>query len=164
MLTLIDDLRRWRAAGHRVGLLAMQQGLDVDAPLRPDERQRMKDADAEILDHINDRSMADALATTAIFHRGYTIVALAGSRHAAIARDAPPTADAGHWASAGQWLARMEPVFVVGLQSEGGTAWICTSRGCGEDRIMAGPLHDGRHRLDAEVNLGRISASPPAGR
>jgi hypothetical protein len=165
MLALIEQMRQWKQAGQRVGVLAMQletheivpadKAADRPAPTTP------TDADAARSEAINDRTMADKLWTTLMAHPRYTVVALAGNLHTALgARSraqwtaSPSVADV---------LASYVPVYVIGLNSSGGTSWIALPGSApGAQPVMAQPLYFEDSRIDARVELGKVTASPPA--
>ena len=159
VLALIDDMRKLRAAGQRVEVLTMQQRLGADVLRRADELLPITEADNQLASRLNDRAMADTLAYTALMHRGYTVVALAGNVHTATRRPA--------WVSdplyqpMGQLLSAMKDAYFIGLKSEGGTSWNCNPA-CGAHRLLGGKMYDGGARIDAEVQLGKLTASPPA--
>lgn len=136
MLMLIEETRRLRRAGHRVGLLAMQSSFSVKVPLSKAEQQPLSESESLLHSRLNDRGMADKLAGVATLHRGYTIVALAGNVHTSTQKQSQREPQ---WQSMGQLLQAMEPIFVIGLASaEGGSSWNCRSHGCLASAVAAG--------------------------
>ena len=162
VLALIDDIRELRRAGQRVAVLAMQQSLRVDVMLQRqnEQQQRLSPTDEQLDNRLNDRTMADALAAAALRYRGYTVVAVAGNQHTATER--------GSWETdlqfqpMGQLLKAMVPTFFIGLKSEGGTSWNCRQVECAAHALIASPQYLPGSHIDAEVQLGKLTASPPA--
>lgn len=160
VMALIDDVRRLRLSGQRVGILAMQQPTTELAPLRNDEKTPLDERDVALYSRINDRSMADSLLVTGALHGNYKIVALVGGTHASVTRPA--------WAEPrylpmGALLIAERPAFFIGLRTDGGTTW----RDTGQGRGAVHPIDAGRFvasgaRVDAEASLGEVTASPPA--
>lgn len=160
VLALIDDMRKLRAAGQRVAVLAMQQRLSADVlQQRADRQMPMSEADNQLASRLNDRAMADTLAYAALMYRGYSVVAVAGNVHTATQRPA--------WISdplyqpMGQLLSAMMPTYFLGLKSQGGTSWNC-SPACGAHGLLGSKMYDAGTQIDAEVQLGKLTASPPA--
>lgn len=160
MLQLIEQLRGWRQAGERVGVMALQLEFHEIAPLTQAEQRPLAQAEQDRFSEINDRVMADKAWAAMALHSGYTVVALAGNVHTALGsksrarfEPAPSFADvlAGHTA-----------IHVIGLSSQGGTSWNSTSQGMGPRSVMRGPMFLRDARIDTQVDLGPISASPPA--
>ena len=160
VLTLIDDMRKLRAPGQRVAVLAMQQRLGADVLQRADERLPLSAADNQLQSRINDRAMADKLAYAALMYRGYTVVALAGNVHTATQR--PDWIQDPLYQPVGQLLKAMVPTFFIGLKSEGGTSWNCRQVECAAQALIASPQYLPGSHIDAEVQLGKLTASPPA--
>lgn len=163
MLAMLEQLRRLRAAGQPVGVLAMQQTFVPLVPLVPPGtagRAAWTEADDARFGEINDRTMADQVWTTLATHPAYTVVALAGNMHTAIA--SASRLKQSPWPSFGDALAAMTPVQVIGLSSSGGSSWNMTTQGAGARRTMAGPLYLSDSRIDLQVTLGSLTASPPA--
>ena len=162
MLKLIEQMRQWRAAGQRVGVLAMQsEGHDI-APLSDDEKRPITGADLDRFSAINDRSMADKVWMTLALHPGYTVVALAGNVHTAVASKTRARSLASP--SFADVLASYIPIHVIGLKaSDGGSAWNLSSQGSGAHPVSAGSaFYMNDARVDSLVDLGRVSASAPA--
>lgn len=162
MLALLEQLRRWRAAGHPVGVLAMQMDYAPLAVVAPPAPPAPRDAAIEArLTALNDSLMADKVWLALTWHPAHTVIALAGNWHTAIGSasrqqitPSPSFADV---------LARHVPVHVFGLGSAGGSAWnMGPDRPAGPTPVMPGPLYIADSRIDTQVDLGRISASPPA--
>jgi hypothetical protein len=158
MLALIDSIRALRQGGQPVAILAMQHGFKLKVP---DGRAPARSRDSALSSRMNDRFMADAIAGTAAEHGNYTLVALAGSFHT--------LTKAGSWAAPqhqpmGEVLTGLMPVFLIGLESaEGGAAWNCTHvDDCGAHRVGPMPMYAPGNPLDATVELGKLTASPPA--
>lgn len=160
MLQLIEHLRQWRQAGQRVGVLAMQQSF---LPLTPSEggpRQRPSDAELARFSEINDRSMADNVWMAAAGHASYTVVVLAGNVHTALgsatrSRFVPTP-------SLTDVLSGYLPIHIIGLHSKGGSSWNMSAQGVGPQSSSAGPLFMADARIDSQVELGAVTASPPA--
>lgn len=160
MLHLIEQVRQWRQGGQPVGVLAMQTDFHEIAPLTTAEPPRLAGPDLDRLSAINDRSMADKAWMTLALNPGYTLVAIAGNYHTALGSKirqqfapAPSLADV---------LASYVPVHVIGLEGRGGQAWNMTNQGAGAHPIMAGSMYLQDARIDSRVDLGAITASPPA--
>lgn len=160
MLRLIEQVRQWRQAGQRVGVLAMQTSYHEIAPLDAKQKQVLTDAEQDRFSAINDRSMADNTWLTLTTHPGYTVVALAGNVHTAIGSKAraqflstPSFADV---------LSSYVAIHAIGLNGRGGSSWNMTSKGIGAGPMMAGPMFMDDGRIDSRVDLGEITASPPA--
>lgn len=160
VLALIDDMRKLRVAGQRVAVLAMQQRLGADVLQRADEQSPVSEADNQLASRINDRAMADTLVYAALMYRGYTIVAVAGNVHTATQR--PEWIQDPLYQPMGQRLVAMMPAYFIGLNTEGGMSWNCTQVGCSAQALMAQKLHQAGTQIDAEVQLGKLTASPPA--
>lgn len=157
MLALIEEMRRLRSAGHRVGLLAMLQSRGADLP-RGGAAQTSSAEDHRLFSRIHERAMADNLVAASL--GGVTVVALAGNVHTSTVAQKN---DDPQWRSMAHWLVSMRPVFFIGLSSaDGGTSWNCTTQGCGERRTGPGPQYQAGTQIDALAQLGRLSASPPA--
>ena len=159
VLALIDDMRKLHVAGQRVAVLTMQQRLGADVLQRADERLPISDADNRLASRLNDRAMADTLAYAALMYRGYTVVALAGNVHTATQR--PAWIEDPLYQPMGQLLSAMMAAYFIGLKSEGGTSWNC-SPGCGAHVLLASKMYVEGAQIDAEVQLGKLTASPPA--
>lgn len=160
MLALIEQVRQWRRAGERVGLLAMQLEFHEIVQLPESEKHPLSGTDLDRLSEINDRTMADKAWMTLALYPGHTLVALAGNVHTALGSRAragfittPSFADV---------LASYTPVHVIGLKSQGGSSWNMSSSGSGPRTVIAGPLYLQDARVDSQVDIGKISASPPA--
>lgn len=153
MLQLLDRLRQWRSVGVTVPVIALRGALRFDgAP--PEPRQ---------LQMLVDRAMADGVTAALEVHPGRTVVVLAGSFHTALGSKLHQDAIGGP--SMGDLLAQRGPVHVIGLASAaGGTAWFWR----GGDPAPAvheqapGPFDLPDGRVDATVDIGPLSASPPA--
>jgi len=160
VLTLIEQMRRLRSAGHQVAVLAMQRDIDLKLPQAKSPLKLTPEASG-LFSRLNDRGMADSLAYMAVLKPDYTIVALAGSYHTAsqVRPGVPPRQQ-----PMGQVLAEMLPVYVIGLSTaEGGTSWFCTSReDCGSHQVRPFDMYRQGDQIDAVVQLGKISASAPA--
>lgn len=161
MLALIEQVRQWKQAGQRVGLLAMQQEYhDIVPPST--ERVRPTQADLARFSMLNDRAMADKTWTALTANPAYTVVALAGNVHTAIGSKSRAQFEASP--SFADLLADTTPVHVIGLDSAGGSSWNMTSDGKpGPRSSIPGPLFMPDSRIDSRIDLGKISASPPAG-
>lgn len=160
MLRLIEQVRQWRQAGQRVGVLAMQTSSYEIAPLDASQKQVLSDAEQDRFSAINDRSMADNTWLALATHPGYTAVALAGNFHTAVGSKAraqfvstPSFADV---------LSSYTAIHVIGLSGGGGSSWNMTSKGMGPGPMMAGPMFMADSRIDSQADVGRVTASPPA--
>ena len=160
MLALIEQLRRLRASGQPVGVLVMQQSFHPLVPGGTEGQAAWTEADNARAGEINDRTMADQVWTTLALHPAYTVVALAGNMHTAIA--SASRHEMLPWPSFGDALAAMTPVQVIGLSSSGGSSWNMTRQGPAARKTLAGPLYVPDARVDVRVELGALSASPPA--
>lgn len=160
MLAMLEQLRRLRAAGQPVGVLAMQQTFVPLVPPGTAGKATWSEADRDRFGEINDRTMADQVWTTLATHPAYTVIALAGNMHTAIA--SASRLKQSPWPSFGDALAAMTPVQVIGLSSSGGSSWNMTSRGAGGHKTLGGPLYLPDSRVDLRVDLGVLSASAPA--
>ncbi|MDR7271801.1 hypothetical protein J2X20_004469 [Pelomonas saccharophila] len=160
LMALIDDVRKLRGSGQRIGILAMQQVTTELAPLRVDEKTMLAEREALLYSRINDRSMADNLLAAGVLYGNYKIVALAGGVHTGTKR--PDWAEPGYLPMGALVLAE-RPAYFIGLRSEGGTAWVCGRGGvCGPREVGAGAFVAADTKIDAEASLGPITASPPA--
>ncbi|MDY0744183.1 hypothetical protein SNE35_06685 [Paucibacter sp. R3-3] len=159
MLALIESVRVLRRAGQPIGILAMQHQAD---PRLPRDRRAMVLAH-DLASRMNDRLMADSIAAFFAEHGDYTVVAFAGDYHTATVA---PTGTGPGYRPMAQVLEEFLPIFVVGLAStEPGTVWMCSrSNDCGVHPAIQQPLFIEGTRIDAEVKLGRLSASEPAAR
>lgn len=155
-----EDVRKLRASGQRVAVLAMQQQLGADVLQRADERLPLSAADNQRHSRINDRAMADNLANAAMMYRGYTVVALAGNVHTATQR--PDWIQDPLYQPMGQLLVAMMPAYLIGLNTEGGMSWNCREAGCSAQALFAQKLYEAGTQINAEVQLGKLTASPPA--
>lgn len=161
MLALIEQMRQWRRAGQRVGVLAMQ--MDWGAPVLPKAelgKQPWTPADAAHFSAMNDRAMADKVWGTALSYPAYTVIALAGNMHTALGSASRAQSEASP--SFTDLLAQRMPVHIVGVGSQGGTSWNLTAQGMGARPVMRGPLYKPDSHIDTQVDLGKITASPPA--
>lgn len=160
MLALIEQLRRLRAAGQPVGVLAMQQSFYPLVPQGTAGKATWTDADNVRFGEVNDRTMAQQVWTTLTLHPAYTVVALAGNMHTAVASASRQAQLA--WPSFGDVLVAMTPVQVIGLSSTGGSSWNMTLNGAGARKTPPGPLYLADSRVDIHVDLGSLHASAPA--
>ncbi|MBV8033875.1 hypothetical protein [Roseateles sp.] len=160
MLALIEQVRLWRQAGQRVGVLAMRFDRHPIAPPATD-RSTFSDADIARYEAILERTMADKVWVTQITHQGYTIVALAGNVLTTLDFKARVRANGPSFA---EMLASYTSIHVIGLNtSAGGTRWQQRPNGkSGPGPLTAGPMFIAGTRIDTEVDLGQITASPPA--
>lgn len=162
MLALIESVRRLHRAGHQVGILATQS-RDLGLELSRDKGSRSPPSEAErrILDRLNEHGMANNIAMAALGYSGYTVVALTGNLHASTQRTEQP--EDPQRQPMGYLLKTMLPVFSIGLKStQGGSAWVWGSEGGKLYPLNAGRLYDDATPVDVELDLGQISASPPA--
>lgn len=161
MLALIEQMRQWKQAGQRVGILAMQQEYHEIVPPET-QRPPLSDADLARYALLNDRAMADKMWVTLIANPSYTVVALAGNMHTAIGSKARARSVASP--SFAEVLASYIPIHVIGLNGAGGTSWNITAYGTpgGVRSSIAGPLYMHDSRVDSQVDVGKTTASPPA--
>lgn len=154
MLALIESLRQMRQGGMPVALLAMQHEVRLDLLASGMPMQ-------DLSSRMNDRFMADKLAGAASNYPEHAVVALAGNLHTAT--KATERAAPGYQPM-GQVLSGLVPIFVIGLRTdEAGTDWLCTgSDNCGPHPVFPQALYVEGTQIDAEVRLGKLSASPPA--
>ena len=160
MLKLIEQLRLWRQGGQRVGVLAMQQDSTPLAPADDGTKRRPSEAEMDRYSEINDRSMADKVWAAAAGYPSYTVVALAGNVHTALASQ--QRASFVRTPSLADVLAGYLPIHVIGLNSKGGSSWNMSSQGMGPQTSIAGPMFMDDGRVDSQVDIGAITASPPA--
>jgi hypothetical protein len=160
-LALIEQVRQWRQAGQRVGVLAMQLETHQIVPADGESMPRPADADLARDEAINDRAMADKVWTAAFHNPRYTLLALAGNLHTALASKSRT-----QWTASPSFadvLASYMPVHVIGLNSSGGTSWMSESGGKpGVHPLMPQPLYFQDARIDSLVDIGKVTASPPA--
>lgn len=148
MLQLIDQARQWRGAGQPIELLM----------LRKRERPDASNPQAQL-----DEAMADAVIDALSGRPRHVVVALAGTFHTVVGSKTHRELVGAP--SMGELLAARMPVLVIGLRSDGGEAWVCgPKRQCGPTAIAAGDFDLEDARIDAPVDLGRITASKPAKR
>ena len=152
MLALIERMRRLRAAGHAVTVVA----FDRHGP------------------HERDRDMADCLRATAAGFPGAQLVVLTGNVHAMTRR--PP------WAmndgngkpieppmSGGRYLADLHPLS-IDIDARTGSYWVCIGGRCRQQAVRGshGPaptmdIHaTSESAWDATLVLPRFTPSPPA--
>lgn len=159
-MALLEELRRLRSQGQRVGILALQRPSSELAPQGQDERTPLDERDVALYSRVNDRSMADALLVTGALYGRYKIVALVGGTHAA--SQAPGWAGPGYLPM-GALVIADRPAFFIGLRTSGGTVWGYDGRSrSGVRDIDAGSFTTAGARVDAQVDLGPVTASPPA--
>ena len=158
VLALIECIRVLRRAGQPVGILAMQH---FPRPSLPKASRQPVDPSGALLSRMNDRFMADMIAALMAVRPDHTVVALAGNFHT--------TTKAAEWDEpghqpAGEVLAGLVPIYVIGLSAkEGGASWNCTGPDdCGAHPMIGGPMYVQGNQIDAVAELGKISASPPA--
>lgn len=154
MLQLLDRLRQWRSVGADIPVIALRGVLRFDGPQPPQAQQ---------LQVLLDRDMADGVTAALAAHPGRTVVVLAGSFHTAVGSRLHHDAIAGP--SMGDVLAGRGPVHVIGLSSgSGGTAWFWRGgdRQPGSHDLPPGPFDLPDARVDSAIEIGPLSASPPA--
>lgn len=161
MLALIEQMRQWKQAGQRVGVLAMQLEFHKIIAADPGQPMQLTEIESTRFAAINDRTMADKLWMTLASSPAYTVVALAGNWHTAVGSKS--RAELVPTPSLADVLASYVPIHVIGLKSAGGTHWIATPDGkAGPRPSIAGPLYLQDSRIDSEVDIGNVTASPPA--
>lgn len=155
MLKLIDDVRRWRAAGERVDIAAFDLAVT-----RPHDREQMQQMIAQ-----RDRRMAERAGS--IWDPEATLILLAGNFHAVKYPDEAAMPGRDRMAA----LMNPQPEVSILLQHRGGMFWGCTREGCAlreaspdyKDGELDGRIvFNRRLGYDAVGYVGRLSASPPA--
>ena len=161
MLALIEQARQWKQAGQRVGVLAMQLETHQLVPADATSMPTPTEADSARGEAINDRTMADKFWTATLHHPRYTVVALAGNLHTALASKSRT-----QWTTSPSFadvLASYMPVYVIGMNSSGGTSWSSLSDGKpGVHPLMPQPLYFEDSHIDIQVDIGKVTASLPA--
>jgi erythromycin esterase-like protein len=161
MLALLDDMRRLRRAGQRVGVLAMQGNENLWPPMDAADKAPLDVADGVRYSQLNDSAMANSVLANAVLYRRYTVLVLAGSTHTTTARGLPWDQD--HEAM-GYLVSTRQPCFRIGFSSSnGGTAWATKANGYREQAVAPGELYISGTPLDAVVRLSRLTGSPSAG-
>ncbi|CAN5147558.1 hypothetical protein BH09PSE6_BH09PSE6_08150 [soil metagenome] len=138
MLGLIESMRGLRAAGARVGLLALRQNEKLDVPMTEQESGRISAADNVLTSRISDRSMADYIVRTAILHRGYVFVILVGAGHASTVQGYSRDPE---FRPMGNVLRSLMPdTTIIGFDTRGGSRWSAGRGGCVVHGEEPGPL------------------------
>ena len=156
MLDMLDSARRLRLAGARVGVAMVDNAeSDVLEPLYPGEDKYALWSQAR-----RQALMAQAvLARQRQYpdHRLLLFTSHAGRTGGEMGAG---------YESATLLLSRLTPVHVIGLVDEGGEAWVCRGRTLPEAVCKAHPSRGGDRLKDADqiLNLGPVTASPPASR
>lgn len=148
MLKLIEQLRQWRHGGHPVGVLAMHSDFQPVVPPGTIQQRLITSEELARLNGISDRSMADKVWIASVLYGSYTVIALARDLHTAVGSKAraqllptPSFADV---------LSGYAPIHIIGLTSgSSGTS-------------PAGKMYMADSRIDSQVDVGEITASPPA--
>jgi erythromycin esterase-like protein len=159
MLALIENMRQWRRAGQRVGVLAMQLSGGLRVPMDEADNAFLTPSDSLLYSRINDSAMADNVLSTVVQYRRYTLVVLAGARHTSTL---PGSAGGGKHDPMGYLVSTREPSFTIGVSSGGGTAWNSGPKGYKEYERDMGDMFINGLKPDALVRLPKISGSPAA--
>jgi len=158
MFALVEDIRKLRKGGQRVGILAMQHLDNLKVPMTKAERAPLTLADNIIHSRINDRGMADSLMSSAVQFRNYTLVALAGFRHTSTKKGSSRDAD---YLPMGHVISSMAPTYIVSVRHGGGEFW----GGGSSYRVMQieSPQFFGEDdKVDAVITIPKFTASPSA--
>lgn len=158
MFALVEDIRRLRKSGQRVGILAMQHLDNLKVPMTKAERAPLTVADSIIYSRINDRGMADSLMSAAVQFRNYTLVALAGFRHTSTKKGSSRDAD---YLPMGHVISSMAPTYIVSVRHGGGEFW----GGGSSYRVMqlqSTQFFEENDKVDAVITIPKFTASPSA--
>ena len=160
VVSLLEDLRRWRRAGLKITPIAFDVSADDGAAGAARET-----------------AMAERIAAAAERHAGATVLVYTGNLHSRTAKGVPWDPDL--LTMGARLLGRFPHLRSLDFASAGGSAWVCImapeggAMECGErvqngvDRggrpfveLWSEPDESGHHGI---YYLGPISASPPAG-
>lgn len=158
MFRLLDQMRRWRQAGQPIELVMMRKLQRFDVP---DRAASALTFDPNAAQAKLDLDMADSVSAALNRHPRHLVVVFAGTFHTVVGSKMHQ--DIIGAPSTGDLLAARLPIHVIGLGSDAGTSWVCFERDrCGPQPLRAGnwDLPDGR--TDSRIQLGAVTASPPA--
>lgn len=158
MLALLEDVRKLRKSGHRIGVAATLSWAKIDIPLTDAENTPLSLEDNILYSSLNDRAMADSILGTAILYRQYTQVVLSGYGHTSNVRRLAWNAE---FRPMGEILAGFMPVFTIGIESGGGARGWAVGGPYKESPVSAGKHYLEQDKIDAIVSLPRITASNP---
>ena len=158
MFALVEDIRKLRKSGQRVGILAIQKLDNLKVPMTEAESAPLSFADNIIYSRINDRAMADNVLAASVLYRNYTVVGLVGRGHPSTKKGSSRDAD---YLPMGNVLSSMTPVFIIGVRHGGGEAWGMTSK-YGAYSFKSGAIFGEEDRVDATITIPKFTASPSA--
>ena len=158
MFALVEDVRRLRKSGQRVGILAMQKLDSLKVPRTVAESAPLTFSDNNIYNLINDRAMADSLLSAAVLYRNYTIVGLAGALHVSTIKGNKRDPN---YTPMAYVLNPMQPTFIIGIRQGGGEFWGLKA-GYDLYPFDAGDFFSEQDKVDAIVNFPKLTASPSA--
>lgn len=156
MFALVEDIRKLRKSGQRVGILAMQHLDNLKVPMTKAESAHLSPADNDIYSRINDRSMADSLLFASVLYRKYTIVGLAGYKHTSTKKGSSRDAD---YLPMGHVISSMAPTFIIGVRHGGGEFW---GRGSSYRvmQLQSTQFFEEGDKVDAVIAIPKFTASP----
>jgi hypothetical protein len=158
MFALVEDIRKLRKGGQRVGILAMQKLGNLKVPMTKAESAPLSFADQKIHSIINDRVMADSLMAASVLYRKYTVVALAGYAHTSTRKGSSRDAE---YLPLGHLISAMEPTFIIGVRHGGGEFW-----GGGSSyrvvQLQYNAFFEEGDKVDAVISIPKFTASPSA--
>lgn len=158
MFAMVEDIRKLRKSGQRVGILAMQKLDNLTVPMTDAESAPLSFADQKIHSRINDRAMADGLLAASVLYRNYTVVGLAGSAHVSTQKGSSRDAD---YLPMGNVLSAMAPTFIIGVRHGGGEFWGMKSR-YDVYPFKSREFFGEKDRVDATITIPKLTASPSA--
>lgn len=156
-LDMIEQVRALRLAGAPISLAATSP-TKAQAWPKPGEEWSLSRAD---------RLSAANIAALASKHPAATVINLDASSHATRKKGAPLDRD---YEPLGYALSQQTPVLSIAFAHAGGKAWTCMSEGrrkthCGRHGLPAtdaGRANRSLDGFDRVIQLGRLTASPPA--
>ena len=158
MFALVEEMRRHRKSGQRVGILAMQKLDNLKVPMTDAERAPLTFDDNNIYNLINDRAMADSLLSAAVLYRKYTIVGLAGALHVSTQRGNKRDPN---YLPMGYVVSALAPTFIIGVRQGGGEFWGFKAR-YDVYPLVPGDFFGDQDQVDAVVTFPKLTASPSA--
>ncbi|OYT90192.1 MAG: hypothetical protein CFE43_19450 [Burkholderiales bacterium PBB3] len=158
MFALVEDIRKLRKSGQRVGILAMQKLDSLQVPMTDAERAPLSFADNNIYNILNDRAMADSLLSAAVLYRNYTIVGLAGALHVSTIKGNKRDPN---YTPMAYVLNPMQPTFIIGVRQGGGEFWGLKAS-YDIYQFRAGDFFGEVDKVDAIVHFPKLTASPSA--
>lgn len=158
IFALVEDIRKLRKSGQRVGILAMQKFDNLKVPMTKAESAPLSFADQRIHSVINDRTMADSLMAASLLYRKYTVVALAGYKHTSTRKGSSRDAE---YLPLGRLISSMEPTFIIGVRHGGGEFW---GRGSSYRvmQLQSTQFFEEGDKVDAVITIPKFTASPSA--